>query len=145
MNQALAMSVAFTAATSSVVNDTLQSRQNCANTQAQLSIRQDTATVIENFFQHALVRSDSSSLARARSFEEMAELYKKKAQPEMALQHYRYAIDIRQRTLGEGDPQLVADLRASSELAEDAGDTKEANELMQQAIEICKRQADPRL
>src|SRR5262249_36604205 len=133
-NQALAMSVAFTAATSSVLHDTMNNHLNARAA--------GKATAIQNIFQSLLIGPDgsSSSIARAQTFEEVAEPYRK-THPEKARQLYRYAIDLRERTTGGGDPQLVADLRASSELAEAAGDIKEANELMEHAVELCKSQA----
>jgi tetratricopeptide (TPR) repeat protein len=145
MNQALAMSVAFTAAASGVLHDTIQSSKNCWNVPTKSAVRQGSQSFIENV-QHALFGSDRSSvpLARARSFEEVAEFYKKQSQPEMSLQLYRYAIDLREHILGEADPQLVVDLRTASELSEELGDPKEANELLQQAIEVCKRHASDR-
>jgi hypothetical protein len=145
MNQALAMSVAFTAATSGVLHDTFQSSNSCWNAPTKTAVGQGSQSFIANV-QHALFGSDKSSLplARARSFEEVAEFYRKKSQPEMSLQLYRYAIELREHILGEADPQLVVDLRAASELADETGDPKEANEFMQQAIETCKHHAEGR-
>jgi len=144
MNQALAMSVAFTAATSGLLNDAVKLRQNCSNAPTKRSSQQASTSLIENI-QNSLLGSNQSAITRARSFEEVAQFYRMQEQPEAAMQLYRYAIDLREHIHGEDDPQLVADLRTASELAEETGDTKEASELLQQAIDTCKNHASARL
>lgn len=143
MNQALAMSVAFTAAAGGVLHDTIQSRASCWNVTTKAAVQQRNSSFVQTV-QHSLFVPDKSSvpLARARSFEEVAEFYRKNSQPEMSLQLYRYAIDLREHILGDADPQLIVDLRTASELAEETGDAKTAKELLDQAIETCRHHAE---
>lgn len=139
MNQPIAAVMAITAAVSSSFCILPNNSQDWAN-QAQVAARNGNVATAEKYFLYALSQTCDSPnrLAHAANLEVAAAFYQTNQRAEEAMKLYMQAIEIRR---GYDHPQLVADLRAAAEISEAAGNQQQSDELMQEAIEICQRQA----
>ncbi|HEY9774240.1 MAG TPA: tetratricopeptide repeat protein [Planktothrix sp.] len=139
MNYPVAAAVVLSAAMSSSFCIFPNYTQDWA-AQAQSAARNGNMVTAERYFLYALSQTCDSPnrIAHAANLELAAAFYQANERADKAMSMYKEAIAIRR---GFDHPQLVADLRAAADLAEASGDKRQSEEYMQEAIEICQRQA----